>query len=441
MTAQSQKSSTVIAWLLVCFILQAAYAKAQDNSRELDAAVAVLRECAGHIEKRCYFPLTAPTVIARIMEEVRKTGNGPDMPPVPDIREMGENEALQAARAYVEKCCALPGQRLGPVELVEQALVAYCHTIDAWTHYETSEDTARIEKSRAIKGGGVGMTLRQKGGSYYCYPFPESVAALAGIRPGDRLVSVDGRSVKDASPNLLATWIKGAPGSQVMLRIEKSTGRAQLLPLLREAGSAISPFKVERDAGGLVLRVRRFDADIVAQINAALAEESQTASRLFTLDLRGNQGGSLKAAVELACLFLDQDAKIVTVVERGVAPKEFKADKPATLHPSQISILQDEGTASASEIAIAALVDNLPNRAASQGSKTYGKGVVQDEIRLQGGGTLILTTGIIFGPKGLTWNETGLLPSTTSQGKIYPDGALSINSPVTRPKPVVKLVD
>jgi carboxyl-terminal processing protease len=438
MTADGQRRLPRPALLLACLVLQASFAWAQDISRELNAAAAVLRECAGHIEKRCYFPLTAPAVATRVMAEMNKAG-GPDAPPAPDLRQMSESEALQAARAHVEKLCVLPGQRLGPVELVEQALAAYCHTIDPWTHYETSEDAARIEKARAIKGSGVGMTLREKDGAFYCYPFPESVASLAGIRPGDRLVSVDGREVKGASPNLLATWIKGAPGSQVMLRIEKSTGRAQLLPLLREAGSAAPAFRVERDAGGVVLRVRRFDADVVTQITAALAEQPTT--RLLTLDLRGNQGGSLKAAVELAQLFLDQDAKIATVVERGAAPLEFKAEVPAALRPSQVSILQDEGTASAAEIAIAALVDNLPGRAASQGGKTYGKGVVQDEIRLQGGGTLILTTGIIFGPTGLTWNEKGLLPSTTSKGKIYPDGALSITSPATRPKPVVKLVD
>lgn len=444
--------------MLVFALLPSRLMFAQADERELDAAVETLRECASVIEKRCYFPLTAATVISRSLAELHASGiiSGTDIPPAPDLVQKTEAEALLGARTHLAQLAALPGQRLAPVELAEAALAAYCRKIDPYTRYETAEDAARIDKARASPGSGIGMSLKERDGLFYCYPFPDSVAALSGIRPGDKLVSVDGRPVKGQSVDLLATWIKGAPGTEVKLRIEKSTGRQQLLAITREAAALSPAFRIEKDTGGVVLRVRRFEAGMGQAVMQALAAEGLTSARLMTVDLRGNQGGSLMGAVDLARLFLDADAEIVTVVERGFPVRKIVAEQPAELKPAQISILQDEGTASASEVFIAAMVMNIPDRAASQGGKTYGKGVLQlvvsdnnngqegaDVVTIKGGGVLTLTTGMMFAKSGLTWNDTGLQPSTTAAGgKIFSANAASIdNTAATKPKPVVRLVD
>lgn len=456
--SNGHRSRWMLATMLVCALLSVRAAKAQADDRELDAAVETLRECASVIEKRCYFPLSAPMVITRSLAELQQSGiiSGTDLPPAPDLVQKTEAEALQGARAHLALLTTLPGQRLSPTELAEAALAAYCRKIDPYTRYETTEDAARIDKARATAGSGIGMSLKERDGAYYCYPYPDSVAALSGIRPGDKLISVDGRAVKNQSVDLLATWIKGPPGTDVKLRIEKSTGRQQLLPITREAGLQSPAFKIEKDTGGVVLRVRRFEYGMGEKVYQALQSENQTTTRLMTVDLRGNQGGSLMGAVELAALFLEPGAEIVTILERGFPARKIDAEKPAVLKPAQISILQDEGTASASEVFIAAMVMNIPDRAASQGSKTYGKGVLQlvisdknngqegtDIVTIKGGGVLTLTTGMIFAKGGLSWNETGLLPSTTAAGgKIFTANAISINNTtISRPKPVVKLVD
>lgn len=452
------RSGWMLAGMLACGLLSAGSAHAQADDRDLNAAVETLRECASVIEKRCYYPLTAPEVITRSLAELYQSGTvtGNDLPAAPDLVQMTEAEALQGARKHLALLAALPGQRLSSVELAEAALAAYCRKIDPYTRYETTDDAARIDKARATAGSGIGMSLKERDGAYYCYPYPDSVAALSGIRPGDKLVSVDGRAVKGQSVDLLATWIKGAPGTDVKLRIEKSTGRQQLLPVTREAGVVSPAFRIEKDTGGVVLRVRRFEHGMGEAVFKALQSEGQASARLMTVDLRGNQGGSLMGAVELASLFLDPGAEIVTILERGFPARKIEAEKAAVLKPSQISILQDEGTASASEVFIAAMVMNIPDRAASQGQKTYGKGVLQlavsdknngqegaDIVTIKGGGVLTLTTGMMFAKGGLSWNETGLLPSTTAAGgNIFAPNAISINNTAkSRPKPVVKLVD
>ncbi len=415
---------------------------AQADARELDTATEILRECASMLEKRCFYPLNAATVLSKALSELHKAGGAPgaDAPPPPDLTQLSEAEAIQTTRAHLSALTALPGQRLSALELAEAALEAYCRTIDPYTRYSTAEDAARLDKARTIQGSGIGMTLQEKDGFFYCYPFPESSAALAGIRPGDKLLTVDGRPLQGKSINLIGTWIKGAPGTPVNLRLEKGgTGRAQLLAVTREAAVAQPIYKIERDSGGVVIRLRRFEPGLAEKIREELA--AQPSIRLLTLDLRGNQGGNARAAIEVAQLFLESGKKILTILERGMKPLDFTSENASPFRPTQISILQDEGTASAAEIVIAALAENLPGKAASQGEKSYGKGVVQDEVALSSGGKLIVTVGMMFGPGGLSWNETGLLSSTTADGKIYSDRAISITKPTAGPKPVVKLVD
>lgn len=417
-------------------------ASAQADEREVAAAAEMIRECATAVEKRCYYPYTSTEVISRALAALQKSGAAPgeDAPAPPDVSQLSEAEAVKAAQAHLAVLASLPGQRLSVTELAEKALSVYCKTIDPYTRYESADDAARLERAMTIQGSGIGMTLQEKDGSFYCYPFPESSASLAGIRPGDKLLTVDGRPLADKSINLIGTWIKGSPGTPVNLRLEKSgTGRTQLLAVNREAATAPPVFRVEPDSGGIVLRIRRFEPGLAAKIREAMAGHAPV--RLLTLDLRGNMGGTARSAVEVAGLFLQPSNKVLTILERGLAPVEFNAEAPAEISPTQISILQDEGTASASEILVAALLENLPGKAASQGAKTYGKGVVQDEVTMTNGSKLIVTVGMMFGPGGLSWNETGLQPSTASGGKIFSDNAISVTKPAARPKPVVKLVD
>lgn len=102
------------------------------------------------------------------------------------------------------------------------------------------------------------------------------------------------------------------------------------------------------------------------------------------------------------------------------------------LKPGGITILQDAGTASAAEALIAALVETMPRQVVSRGEQSYGKGVAQDEIFLAGGGLLRLTTGMMFGPGGRSWDGTGLRPSFSADGSaadIFSPGAPKLSDP------------
>jgi carboxyl-terminal processing protease len=314
---------------------------------------------------------------------------------------------------------ATPGQRYGLRELAERALQAWCKQHDPYTRYIRSDDVRLVQLMMAkATGSGVGVTIIDKSNAFYCYPLPGSPAEAGGIVAGDRLVSVDGKSLEEKPLDYAIAAIRGGPpGSEVLLRVAHSFGREQTVRLTRETLTTPTVL-VEKKLSGLVMRVRRFNKELATEARAVLTQLNPGAS--LTLDFRGCPGGSLERAVEFVGMFLDKDEPIVTIRTRGRPDEVIAATKPREFKPAAIICLQDSGTASAAELVIAALVNSKTARAASQGQKTHGKGVIQNVYELRGGGRLELTTGEMIAPQGQTWDAIGLLPSVDNRGRIFP---------------------
>ncbi len=397
----------------------------------------LIEEAAGIITSKGFYPHTVPEVldgVARLAEPAAASAAVED-----SIAALSEPEAWSAFKDRLSLLAAEPGQRRSLGELIESGLRGYCLGIDPWTKYYTVADYARIKRSRSSGGGTIGVNLREVGdGEIYLYPLPGSPAGFAGIVAGDRLLSVDGQKLEGKPIELIASWITGPPGTPTTLRVERRNGRSEYVRVNREELPS-APIQVEKDLGGVTLRIRFFDKDLAAK----LAEHLKTAgsARSLTIDLRGCIGGSLLSAIESADLFLPAGKRIVSLAERGYPMQHFDSKNEPLPLPRNISILQDQGTASAAELFIAALVENLPRQVATAGEPSYGKGVVQLEQELAGGGKLNLTTGMLFGPNGLSWNGVGLLPSVANEGRIFPAEAVSISNPTTKPKAAVRLVE
>lgn len=437
-----------VIWVAVVAItVRASSQEVTQDAADLDAATATLMEAALAIEKECYYPLTCGEVVSRVLGGLQEAGvvRGDDLPQAPKVGQEPEAVVKQAAKSHLALLAALPGQRLGALELADEGLALFCRSLDEYSRYESAEDMARIDRVTAIPGAsGIGITVQQKEANFFCYPYPESSAAAAGVSPGDMVVTIDGRPVAGKTLALVTGQIRGVPGTEVTLRVRKVTGRTQLIKVTRDVGGAQPLVKVERDAGGLLVRVRRFDEGVSQMLADALGRELGRETKppqLVTLDLRGNGGGLITEAVGVAGVFFEKDTLVVTNLERGMAPVSLKATGTPLVRPFQISILQDEGTASAAEVVIAALFAALPGKVSSQGGKTYGKGILQEEIRLKTGGRLTLTVGRMFSPAGLCWDGTGLEASLTHDGRIYSPKAITQDSTAAKPRPVIKLVE
>ncbi len=403
-----------------------------------DAAFGLLEETARLMAGKCFYPQPVPEILAGVMAAVGKEGLEVGQAPA-ELKSRSEVEAWTYFKQAIRELAARPGQRMSLSDLIETGLRHYCPTVDDWTKYYTMADYGRIKRGGAAGAGSIGINLREAAnGEVFLYPLPGGPAGFAGIVAGDKLLTVDGRKLDGKPIELVASWIKGEPGSQTTLRVERRDGRAELVAVNREELES-APVMIEKEVSGVTVRIRFFSRDIAERVATALKETKVV--RGLTIDLRGCIGGSMMAAVETADLFLPIGKLIMTLAERGEEVRHFVSEKEPILSLRSISILQDEGTASAAEIFIAALVENLPSQAASAGEKSYGKGVVQLEHELAGGGKLHVTTGVIFGPGGKSWNGVGLLPSVGNNGEIYPKEAVEVSNPVAKPRATVKLVD
>jgi carboxyl-terminal processing protease len=382
------------------------------HAEVIPPAFLVVDEAATRIEESCFYQVSASAVYEGVLQAAHKR-SGDKATEKAGLEPLTTAEAAAAFRQKLQLLAARPGQRLDLMELAESGLSDFCRTIDSFSRYYSVEDTARLEQFKNADSVGIGVNLREEGDFIYCHPFPESQAGLSGISSGDKLLSVDGLAVAGRSLELVAAWIKGVPGTQTQLRVEKQTGRTQLVTALRE-GVKLPSVVVDKSLTGTSMKVRYFDSDTSQLMKEALS--GQSAGRRLTLDLRGCIGGSMNAAIEVARLIVPPGNRILSLVENG-EQIDYLSREP-TLKVGSIAILQDKGTASAAEILIAALLETLPNQVVSRGEPSLGKGVVQEEIKLSGGGQLRLTTGMIFGPGGKSWNGAGLRPSFSPDGPI-----------------------
>jgi carboxyl-terminal processing protease len=309
------------------------------------------------------------------------------------------NQALRESRNYT-----------GDEPALAQAIRAYFQTLDPYSTYLSPSERRFLAANDRPNYSGVGMDiLAGPKGEIFCVPYDDSPAHQAGILSGDRLLAVDGQNVRDKAPVSLPALLRGAAGSRVNLTVAGTTGRPRTVTLTR---ANLNRQAVESVFDGLVLKIRiyRFEAETAEEVKRGLL--SQPDHQRVVIDLRGNTGGDLKAAVDTADLFLPAGSLILTVTGRpysGIKPVEHRATgQSPKFIDSQVVIWQDRLTASASEVFIAAL--KTRRRAASIGSQTFGKGVSQTLTPASGGGLFILTTGELTPPDGQLFNRKGLAP-------------------------------
>jgi carboxyl-terminal processing protease len=245
---------------------------------------------------------------------------------------------------------------------------------------------------------------------------PSSPADDAGLRPGDRIISVDGRLVRGEDAATVANWIAGPEGSVVRLAW-RTRGRLRQAQIER---ALVPPQTVtaERLDDVVLIHISGFSVDTDDQFAAALqAAFSGHKVRGLVIDLRGNRGGLLRQAVSIAGQMI-QNGLVTTTAGRNPQSSHVwpggAGDDGAMGRP--IVVLVDGRTASAAEILAAALSDN--GRAVVVGSATLGKGLVQTISPLPDGGELFVTWSRVLAPGGWPLQGLGIMPEVcTSLGE------------------------
>ncbi len=241
-------------------------------------------------------------------------------------------------------------------------------------------------------------------------PITGSPAERAGILPGDIVTHVDGDSIADLSIRAAVALIKGPAGSKVKLTILRSSGSRDITIIRGKI--IVPPITLKWKNGVPVIGVHQFNADTHTKfLNLWKEEVSHKNPRGLIIDLRNNPGGLLTSAVKMGEIFLTKGDVIFSVEERDHT-KVYKAGLTGPLSKfDNIVILQNKGSASASEIFSGMMQDY--KKATIIGSTSLGKGTVQQVLNYQNGGILKLTIAKWITPEGRWIHEKGIDPDVT----------------------------
>ena len=229
---------------------------------------------------------------------------------------------------------------------------------------------------------------------------PGTPSAKAGLMPGDEIMAINnyviGRLDIDQLTELLGQSRQHPAQLDVMRPGSGKIMRLTLVPEEMQASSVERCFFLGPGIG--YLHVTSFDENTGHDIRAAIEKLGGDKLNGLVLDLRGNPGGVVTAALETASLFLQPGQTVFTIRGRNVPEKAEKVPESATPYPCKLVVLLNEKTASASEIVSGALQDH--DRAAIVGEVSYGKGLVQSVYPLSDGAGLALTTALYYTPSG-----------------------------------------
>lgn len=298
-------------------------------------------------------------------------------------------------------------------ELEERALRAFLTDLDPYSQYLNAQEWELYETSFTGSFGGVGATMRidpEARLPRIGYLLIGSSAGEAGVRPGDLLAAIGGRSLEGMPLDEVIPLLRGTPGTTVDLTILRDGERIPLkvprkavkTPSVRGARRDVATgepdFLLDAANGIGYIRILLFANDTVAAVERALDDLSRQKAKGIVLDLRDSMGGKLDAATDVADLLLDK-GRIVSVVSRDGT--ESLDAKPGVATSVPVVMLINDRTASSAEILAGALADN--GRVTTIGQRTFGKGRVQEKIALPAGmGGIVLSTGTFQRPSGKT---------------------------------------
>ena len=289
--------------------------------------------------------------------------------------------------------------------------------LDGFSRY-SSPETAREERNRRVGFGGVGVRLQTNNGRIEVLSvMPDTPAANAGLKAGDRILQVNGVPVKNRDVKDVIEQLRGGSGTQVQLVVERANAPDPLtFQLVREK---IIPRTVISQMDGRVLEIKisAFNQDtsraVSQELSDALAKPNAHVAAIV-LDLRDNPGGLLDQAIQVADLFLEKGAIMTAKGRHPDSVQHVDATGADVTGGLPLAVLVNGGTASSAEVLAAALQDN--GRAVVIGTNSYGKGTVQSVIHMPNDGELVLTWSRLYAPSGYSLHHLGILPMLCTSG-------------------------
>jgi len=291
--------------------------------------------------------------------------------------------------------------KIGIDTLQDNAITEVMNHLDPHSVYIPASDVSTANEGLVGNFEGIGIEFNIfQDTVHVLYVVPDGPSDKAGLKIGDKLIKVDDSSIvsKTLPSTDIRKMIRGKGGSKVKLTLIRDN-TTQYFYVTRGTiplPSLDAAYMVDASVG--YIKLNKFAEPTYREFMAAVERLQKEGMQKLILDLRGNGGGYIKPAVNIADEFLDGDKMIVYTQGANVPKEEYKAEKDGVFEKGKLAIIVDEMTASASEILAGALQDW--DRATIIGRRTFGKGLVQGQYELSDGSAIRLTIARYYTPAG-----------------------------------------
>ena len=315
-------------------------------------------------------------------------------------RHGSTNDKINSLLEYIEYQYV---DTINKKDLVEKTVTSMLQSLDPHSAYIPASDFESVNEPLEGNFDGIGVefniirdTIR------VISPIEGGPSEKIGIRAGDRLIKVEGKNVAGVK----------ITNKEVFEKLRGKSGTVVAVTILRSGIQKPLQFKITRDAIPLYsldasymvkldigyIKISKFSATTYQEYLKAFNALSKQGMKKLILDLRGNPGGYLNAAVDISDEFLANGLQIVYTQGKANPKKVYKATEHGSFENNPLVVLIDEGSASASEIVAGAVQDN--DRGTVIGRRSFGKGLVQDQMQLPDGSAIRLTIARYYTPTG-----------------------------------------
>ncbi len=299
--------------------------------------------------------------------------------------------------------------------LIKAGIQGMVRSLDERSRFLFEDDVKKINFNADGKFAGIGIEFMRKDNEYIIItPLEDSPSETAGLLPGDKIISVNEKSVSDKTLEDVVDDIRGEPGSKVNLTINRNDKEILNFSIPRD-NILVKSVKfagiIDNKIG--YIRIAKFQEQTPDELKEVLRKlKNQNISSLI-IDLRSNPGGLLSQVIECMDYFLPKGSLVVSIKGRHKGQnKDFESKKNDLSFSLPVVVLINKGTASAAEIFAGAIRDS--QRGAVVGQKSFGKGSIQTVYPI-GDYAVKLTTGYFYSPSGACIDKAGIIPDIEAE--------------------------